>query len=97
MSSEENKNSTDQNTNENPIPELDEVKSWIDKPLNDEADFSDHYLTKEQKERDIEITKLLRKYIDAYSEKTKIQKESRVVILKLCTLIIMVMKNKPCK
>ena len=69
------------------------VKSSADNPkdlLNsvatsdtDLAGFEDKYQTFEQKHRDYEITKLLKKYVEAYEEKTNTQKRCRKVLFVL--------------
>lgn len=63
-------------------------KDLIDNFVKSDIDFHDSYQTKEQKNRDTEITKLLRKYVESYSEKVKTQKIGRKVLIILCSSII---------
>lgn len=63
-------------------------EDWIDEFIDGDSQFNDNYQTREQKARDCEITKLLRKYVTSYSEKVKIQKTYRTVLLTLCSSII---------
>lgn len=63
-------------------------KDLIDNFVKSDIDFRDSYQTKEQKNRDTEITKLLRKYVESYSEKVETQKIGRKVLIILCSSII---------
>lgn len=56
--------------------------------LQDDVQFTDNYQTIEQKNRDREITKLLRQYVRSYIEKVETQKEYRKKLLGLCKFVI---------
>lgn len=60
----------------------------IDEFVNSDTEFKDNFQTHEQKVRDIEITKLLKKYVESYCEKIKIQSKYRKVLLILCSSVI---------
>lgn len=60
----------------------------IDEFINSDTEFEDNFQTHEQKVRDIEITKLLKKYVESYCEKIKIQSKYRKVLLVLCSSVI---------
>lgn len=60
----------------------------IDEFVNSDTEFKDNFQTHEQKNRDEEITKLLKKYVESYCEKVKIQSKYRKVLLVLCSSVI---------
>lgn len=62
----------------------------IDEFVEKDDQFHDYYQTQEQQERDCEITKLLRAYVDAYNEKVKAQKRYRNAIAIVCLGIVSV-------
>lgn len=60
----------------------------IDDYVNSDSQFKDSFQTGEQKTRDGLVTVLLKKYVDAYSNKISTQKRYRAVLLLLSASII---------
>lgn len=60
-------------------------------PLDSDDSFSDPTQTKEQKARDIQITKLLEKFVSAYAAKTQTQKRYRTVLFVGAIVLTIVM------
>ncbi len=56
--------------------------------INSDSQFIDSYQTREQKARDCEVTKLLKQYVTAYTNKVEAQKIYRKVLLALFSVII---------
>ena len=55
----------------------------------EELDYKDPFVTKEQKKRDEHITRLLDEYVSFYESKVKHSKICRYIILIPCVLIIL--------
>ena len=60
----------------------------LDGVITGDAQFVDSFQTREQKARDCEITKLLRQYVLAYTQKIETQKKYRSTLLILFSIII---------
>lgn len=58
----------------------------IGKYVENDKDFTDSFLTSEQRKRDTYITLLLEKYVDAYKNKIKTQKKYRQTIFGFCIM-----------
>lgn len=56
----------------------------------DELSYKDPFVTKEQKDRDQQITRLLKEYVSFYESKVKHSKICRYIILIPCVVIIVV-------
>lgn len=66
--------------------ETEDLSLLIDNYVKDDKDFTDRFLTSEQRKRDGYITILLGKYVDAYKNKLKTQKRYRHTIFGFCMM-----------
>lgn len=70
--------------------EMEEViQSFMDSSSNDtDLSYKDKFVTEEQKQRDIEVTKLLQAYVKTYEKKVEISEKYQKLILYPCMAII---------
>lgn len=59
---------------------LDIIKSLLYSDIDDDSQFKDNFQTREQKNRDREISKLLQKYVATYENKVTTQNKYRHII-----------------
>lgn len=70
--------------------EMDEImQSFMDSSSEDaDLPYKDKFVTEEQKQRDIEVTKLLQAYVKTYEKKMEISEKYQKLILYPCMAII---------
>lgn len=70
--------------------EMDEImQSFMDSSSEDaDLPYKDKFVTEEQKQRDIEVTKLLQAYVKTYEKKVEVSEKYQKLILYPCMAII---------